>query len=243
MSQEIFDSTPAENVKFGEKTMKVKSDQTRSPLPLFITSHSLQHTSKLQTPADSWWMYLTLSDSPPHLTRNVAKFHLLHPSPGSSTGPMCLKLPRCRARSQPVRGSCGCWGKTTTLIPQLKQLQHRQQPISQREFMNSSLAWKSPSFGFDFRAAPRQGYKFLPTKIFSQVLLTFLCNMAPVGRLQCQILVSRAPAPSTAAARSTEAPEMPWQRWIGPIHRPKVTTSWRQELNIFYGQPVQPCVQ
>ena len=49
----------------GEKTMEVKSDQTRSPLPLFITSHSLQHTSKLQTPADSWWMYLTLSDSPP----------------------------------------------------------------------------------------------------------------------------------------------------------------------------------
>ena len=94
---------------------------------------------------------------------------------------------------------------------------------------------KSPSFGFDFRAAPRPGYKFLPTKFFSQVLQTFLCNMAPVVQLQCQILVSRAPAPSTAAARSTEAPEMPWQRWIGSIHRPKVTTSWRQELNIFYG--------
>ena len=38
----------------GEKAMKVKSDQTRSPLPLFITSHSLQHTSKLYTPAGSW---------------------------------------------------------------------------------------------------------------------------------------------------------------------------------------------
>ena len=179
----------------------------------------------------------------PHLTRNVAKFHLLHPSPGSSTGPMCLKLPRCRARSQPVRDSCGCWGKTTTLIPQLKQLQHRQQSISQRGLWTQVLHETIHPSVLDFRAALRQGYKLLPTKFFSQVLQTFICNMAPVVQLQCRILASRAPAPSTAAARSTEAPEMPWQRWIGSIHRPKVKTSWRQELNIFYGQPIQPYVQ
>ena len=118
-------------------------------------------------------MYLTLSGSPPHLTRNAAKVHRLHPSPGSSTGLMCLKLPRCRARSQPAHDSCGCWRETTTttttttttLIPQLKQLQHRQQSISHRGSWTQVLHEKVHPSVLIFRAAPRHGYKFLPTKI------------------------------------------------------------------------------
>ena len=174
----------------------------------------------------------------PNLTRNVAKFHLLHPSPGSSTGLMCLKLPRCRARSQPAHDRCGCWEirelgcKKKTLIPQ---------PSPPNSYSTGyrrgahGLAWKvHPLVLISEPHVDRVTNSSQPNTI-QLVLQTFLCNMAPVVQLQCQILASRAPAPSRAAARSTEAPVMPWQRWIGSIRRPKVTTSWRQDLNIFYG--------
>ena len=190
-------------------------------------------------------MHLTLSDSPPTSQEMLPSFTC-------SIRLLAAQQARCAWSSPNVEQGHNL--SVTAVVAGAKKKNNNTNPPTESAialapintaegFMNSSLAWniRSPSFGFDFRAALRQGYKFLPTKFFSQVFQTFLCNMAPVVQLQCQILVSRAPAPSTAAARSTEAPEMPWQRWIGSIHRPKVTTSWRQELNIFYGQPVQPC--
>ena len=125
----------------GESTINESEIQSNKMAPaslsLFITSHSYLFEIVWNTHRN-FKLLLTLRERTslylrgPHPTRNVAKFHLLHPSPGSYTGLMCLKLPRCRARSQPAHDSCGCWGKTTTLIPQAKQLQRRQQSISQR---------------------------------------------------------------------------------------------------------------
>ena len=97
-----------------KKTMKVKSNQTRWPLSLSIISRSYRFEIDWN-PHRNFKLLLTLCECTslylrgPHLTRNVAKFPELHPSPGSSTGLMCLKLPRCRARSQPAHDSCGCW--------------------------------------------------------------------------------------------------------------------------------------
>ena len=105
MSQEFFDSTPAEKTKWRENSeSEIGSNEIFSSRLTHSNTH--RNFELLLTLRACTSLYLT---RPPHLTRNVAKFHLLHPSPGSSTGPMCLKLPRCRARSQPAHDSCGSW--------------------------------------------------------------------------------------------------------------------------------------
>ena len=130
-------SAPAENAKWTKNNeSEIQSNKTApasfhhlSLIPFWNTV-VWKHIGTL----NSCWLLVNVPHSiwlAPQPHKNVAKFHLLHPSPGSSTGPMCLKLHRCRARSQPVRDSCGCWVismnsvvKKPTLIPQPKQLQH-----------------------------------------------------------------------------------------------------------------------
>ena len=114
MMQQRSPNVPAENAKWRKNNENEIGSNKMAPVSFHHFS-LIPFLTKFEThfkTLSSCWLFVNVPHSiwlAPHLTRNVAKFHLLHPSPGSSTGLMCLKLRRCRARSQPAHDSCGCW--------------------------------------------------------------------------------------------------------------------------------------